>query len=58
LHTLNAELSWLALCEGDATVSELAEPFGVALLALSRHLKVLEDAALGIAFKKGCFDHP
>jgi DNA-binding transcriptional ArsR family regulator len=31
---------------GDATVGELAEPFGVTLLALSRHLKVLEDAAL------------
>jgi DNA-binding transcriptional ArsR family regulator len=34
------------LVRGDATVSELAEPFGVTLLALSRHLKVLEDAAL------------
>jgi DNA-binding transcriptional ArsR family regulator len=34
------------LVRGDATVDELAEPFGISLLALSRHLKVLEDASL------------
>jgi DNA-binding transcriptional ArsR family regulator len=32
--------------EGDATVKELAEPFSVSLPAISRHLKVLEQAGL------------
>jgi DNA-binding transcriptional ArsR family regulator len=34
------------LAEGEATVSELAEPFRVSLPAISRHLKVLERAGL------------
>ena len=34
------------LAEGDATVTELAEPFPVSLPAISRHLKVLERAGL------------
>ena len=34
------------LAEGDATVSELAEPFAISLPAISRHLKVLERAGL------------
>ena len=34
------------LTEGDATVSELAEPFPISLPAISRHLKVLEHAGL------------
>ena len=34
------------LAEGDATVSELAEPFQVSQPAISRHLKVLEKAGL------------
>jgi DNA-binding transcriptional ArsR family regulator len=34
------------LSVGDATVSELAEPFAVSLPAISRHLKVLEQAGL------------
>jgi DNA-binding transcriptional ArsR family regulator len=34
------------LAEGDATVSELAEPFSISLPAISRHLKVLEHAGL------------
>jgi DNA-binding transcriptional ArsR family regulator len=34
------------LTEGDATVSELAEPFPISLPAISRHLKVLEQAGL------------
>ncbi|MCW2506531.1 MAG: transcriptional repressor sdpR [Actinomycetia bacterium] len=34
------------LAEGDATVSELAEPFSISLQAVSRHLKVLEQAGL------------
>ena len=34
------------LAEGEATVNELAEPFAVSLPAISRHLKVLEQAGL------------
>ena len=34
------------LADGDATVSELAEPFSISLPAISRHLKVLEEAGL------------
>ena len=34
------------LAEGDATVTELAQPFRVSLPAISRHLKVLERAGL------------
>ena len=34
------------LAEGEASVSELAEPFSVSLPAISRHLKVLERAGL------------
>lgn len=34
------------LAKGEATVSELAEPFSVSLPAISRHLKVLERAGL------------
>jgi len=34
------------LAEGEATVNELAEPFDISLPAISRHLKVLEQAGL------------
>jgi DNA-binding transcriptional ArsR family regulator len=34
------------LAAGDATVSELAEPFPVSVQAVSKHLKVLEGAGL------------
>lgn len=34
------------LAEGDATVTELAEPFDISLPAISRHLKVLHNAGL------------
>ncbi len=34
------------LADGDATVNELAEPFSISLPAISRHLKVLEQAGL------------
>lgn len=34
------------LAAGDATVGELAEPYGVTLQAVSKHLRVLEDAGL------------
>lgn len=34
------------LAAGEATVNELAEPFAISLPAISRHLKVLEQAGL------------
>jgi DNA-binding transcriptional ArsR family regulator len=34
------------LARGDATVSELAEPYDVSLQAVSKHIKVLTDAGL------------
>jgi DNA-binding transcriptional ArsR family regulator len=42
--TRRAILARLAL--GEATVSELAEPFEMTQPAISQHLKVLEDAGL------------
>jgi len=34
------------LAVGDATVNDLAEPYDVTVQAVSKHLKVLEDAGL------------
>ena len=34
------------LAEGDATVSQLAEPYRMTLQAVYKHLRVLEDAGL------------
>lgn len=34
------------LAEGDATLSELAEPYHMSVQAVSKHLRVLEDAGL------------
>jgi len=34
------------LAKGDATVTELAEPYDMSLAAVSKHLKVLEGAGL------------
>lgn len=34
------------LAVGDATVSQLAEPFDISIQAVSKHLKVLADAGL------------
>ncbi len=34
------------LCEGDATVGELSQPFDISAPAISRHIKVLEQAEL------------
>jgi DNA-binding transcriptional ArsR family regulator len=34
------------LASGDATVSELAEPLPISIQAVSKHLKVLEEAGL------------
>jgi DNA-binding transcriptional ArsR family regulator len=34
------------LGRGDATISELAEPFGMSLTGMKKHVHVLEDAGL------------
>jgi len=34
------------LTQGEATVAELAKPFSISLPAVSKHLKVLEEAGL------------
>ena len=41
------------LAVGDASVGELAAPFDVSLPAISRHLRVLEDAGLVSRQKQG-----
>ena len=41
------------LASGDATVGELAEPFAISLPAVSRHLRVLEEAALIVREREG-----
>jgi DNA-binding transcriptional ArsR family regulator len=41
------------LSSGDATVGELAQPFPISAPAISRHLKVLEDAALIARTRRG-----
>jgi DNA-binding transcriptional ArsR family regulator len=45
------------LAQGEATVSELAEPFPISLPAVSRHLKVLERAGL-IARRRAAQSRP
>lgn len=41
------------LAVADATVNELAEPFAMSLQAVSKHLRVLEDAGLVTARREG-----
>lgn len=41
------------LARGEATVSELAAPFDVSLPAISKHLKVLEQAGLMARRREG-----
>jgi DNA-binding transcriptional ArsR family regulator len=43
----------LRLAEGEASVSQLAEPFDISLPAISRHLRVLERAGLLAREKHG-----
>jgi len=49
--TRRAILARLAL--GEATVGEIGEPFPISAPAISRHLKVLEDAALIARTRRG-----
>jgi len=41
------------LAEGEATVSELAELFGISMPAISRHLNTLEETGLIVRSKDG-----
>ena len=41
------------LCEGEASVSELAAPFAVSLPAIAKHVRVLERAGLLTHHKTG-----
>jgi len=43
------------LAEGEATVSEIAEPFHMSLPAISKHIKVLERAGLVVQGKQAQF---
>lgn len=43
------------LAEGEATVNQLAEPFNMSLPAISKHIKVLENAGLIIQGQKAQF---
>jgi DNA-binding transcriptional ArsR family regulator len=41
------------LGHGDATIGELAEPFGISLTGMKKHVRVLEDAELVTTAKVG-----
>jgi DNA-binding transcriptional ArsR family regulator len=41
------------LGDGSATISELAQPFGISLTGLKKHVQVLEDAGLVVTEKVG-----
>jgi DNA-binding transcriptional ArsR family regulator len=41
------------LATGECTVNQLAAPFQISLPAVSRHLKVLEQASLIVKFREG-----
>jgi DNA-binding transcriptional ArsR family regulator len=41
------------LGQGSATISELAEPFGISLTGMRKHVRVLEDAELVTTEKVG-----
>jgi DNA-binding transcriptional ArsR family regulator len=43
----------MRLQAGETSVSELAEPYGISLPAISKHLNVLEEAGLIFRRKKG-----
>jgi DNA-binding transcriptional ArsR family regulator len=45
------------LGQGSATISELAEPTGMSLTGLKKHVRILEDAELATTEKKGRTRH-
>jgi DNA-binding transcriptional ArsR family regulator len=45
------------LTRGEATVSQVAKPFGISLPAISKHIKILEEAGLLARRKRGRTHH-
>jgi DNA-binding transcriptional ArsR family regulator len=45
------------LGDGNATITELAEPFGISLTGMKKHVRVLEDAGLVATEKVGRARH-
>jgi DNA-binding transcriptional ArsR family regulator len=45
------------LGRGSATISELAEPFGMSLTGMKKHIRVLEEAQLVASLKVGRTRH-
>jgi DNA-binding transcriptional ArsR family regulator len=45
------------LAKGESTVGELAKPFDISLPAISRHLRVLEEASLIFNERRGKHRH-
>jgi len=45
------------LAQGDATVTEVAEPFKMSLPAISKHLRILEQAGLIAREREGRIHH-
>jgi DNA-binding transcriptional ArsR family regulator len=45
------------LARGEATVTEVAEPFNMTLPAISKHLRILENARLIVREKEGRVHH-
>ena len=43
----------LHLAKGEASISELAKPYGISLPAVSKHLRVLEEAGLIFRRREG-----
>ena len=43
----------MRLCDGEASVGELAKPFDMALPSLMKHIRVLEDSGLVVSEKTG-----
>jgi len=43
----------MRLCEGEASVGELAKPFAMALPSVMKHLRILEDSGLVASRKSG-----
>jgi DNA-binding transcriptional ArsR family regulator len=66
-HTLDAIFSALSdptrrkllegLALGEKTVTEVAEPFDMSLPAISKHLRILEEAGLIVRRKQGRVHH-
>ena len=43
----------MRLCEGEASVGELAKPFDMALPSLMKHIRILENSGLLVSQKTG-----